>query len=77
MLCFRPADTQVTWRQRGFCSCLVSDRLFVGSVWMEDGRTEWETTPAHVEQVWDREVLCVYPRRKIIWNDLISTWVMF
>lgn len=50
--------------QRGFCSCWVSDRLFVGSVWMEEAGMEWGVTQAHEEQVWDRGVLCVYPGKK-------------
>lgn len=54
--------------QKGFCSCLVSGRLFVGSVWTEDGGMEWGVTLAHEEQVWGQGVLCVYPRKKINWN---------
>lgn len=40
----------------------MSDRLAVGSVWREDGETEWGVTPAHEVQVWDQGVLCVYPK---------------
>lgn len=47
--------------QRGFCSCLVSGRLFEGSVWMEDGGREWGVTRPYERQVWALWVLYVYP----------------